>query len=38
MGEGAGGSPVEMAYRSRSLQISVLGWAMATAWSLGFSV
>ena len=38
MGEGAGGSPVEMAYRSRSLQISVLGWAMATAWSLGFSL
>jgi len=36
MGEGAGGSPVEMAYRSRSLQISVFGWAVATAWSLGF--
>jgi hypothetical protein len=38
MGEGAGGSPVEMAYRSRSLQICVLGWLIATAWSLGLSL
>jgi decaprenyl-phosphate phosphoribosyltransferase len=38
MGEGAGGSPVEMAYRSRPLQICVLGWVIATAWSLGFSL
>jgi hypothetical protein len=35
IGEGAGGSPVEMAYRSRSLQICVLGWLIATTWSLG---
>ena len=35
MREGVGGSPVELAYRSRSLQIAVLGWAIATAWSLG---
>jgi 4-hydroxybenzoate polyprenyltransferase len=35
MGEGAGGSPVEMVYRSRSLQICVVGWLIATAWSLG---
>ncbi len=35
IGEGAGGSPVEMAYRSRSLQICVLGWLIVTAWSLG---
>ena len=38
MKEGVGGSPVEMAYRSRSLQIAVLGWAIATAWSLGLSL
>ena len=38
MGQGAGGSPVEMAYRSRSVQICVLGWAIATAWSLGPSL
>jgi len=38
MGQGAGGSPVEMAYRSRSVQICVLGWAIATAWSLGISL
>jgi 4-hydroxybenzoate polyprenyltransferase len=38
MGEGAGGSPVEMAYRSRPLQICVLGWVIATAWSLGISL
>jgi 4-hydroxybenzoate polyprenyltransferase len=36
--EGAGGSPVEMAYRSRSLQLCVVGWAIATAWSFGISV
>jgi 4-hydroxybenzoate polyprenyltransferase len=38
VGEGAGGSPVEMAYRSRPLQICVLGWVIATAWSLGISL
>jgi 4-hydroxybenzoate polyprenyltransferase len=38
MGEGAGGSPVEMAYRSRPLQLCVLGWMVATAWSLGVSL
>jgi 4-hydroxybenzoate polyprenyltransferase len=38
MGQGAGGSPVEMAYRSRPLQICVLGWLIATAWSLGLSL
>jgi 4-hydroxybenzoate polyprenyltransferase len=38
MGEGAGGSPVEMAYRSRPLQLCVLGWVIATAWSLGISL
>jgi 4-hydroxybenzoate polyprenyltransferase len=35
MGKGVGGSPVELAYRSRPLQFAVLGWALATAWSLG---
>ena len=30
-----GGDPVELAYRSRPLQLCVLGWALATAWSLG---
>jgi len=38
MGEGAGGSPVEIAYRSRPLQICVLCWIIATAWSLGLSL
>ena len=38
MAEGAGGSPVEMAYRSRPLQLCVLGWMIATAWSLGLSL
>jgi 4-hydroxybenzoate polyprenyltransferase len=38
VGEGAGGSPVEMAYRSRPLQICVIGWVIATAWSLGVSL
>jgi 4-hydroxybenzoate polyprenyltransferase len=33
--EGAGGAPVELAYRSRALQACVLGWAVATAYSLG---
>ena len=36
--EGAGGSPVEMVYRSRTLQLCVLGWAIATAWSFGISL
>ena len=35
MGKGVGGSPVELAYRSRPLQFAVLGWVIATAWSLG---
>jgi 4-hydroxybenzoate polyprenyltransferase len=33
--QGAGGDPVELAYRSRPLQLCVLGWALATGWSLG---
>jgi decaprenyl-phosphate phosphoribosyltransferase len=28
-------APVELAWRSRSLQLCGLGWALATAWSLG---
>jgi len=33
--QGVGGDPVEIAYRSRSLQLCLLGWGAATAWSLG---
>ena len=33
--QNAGGSPVEMVFRSLSLQLCVLGWLVATAWSLG---
>lgn len=36
--EGAGASPVEMAYRSRPLQLCVIGWALATAWSFGVAL
>ncbi len=32
----AGASPVEMAYRSRSLQLCGAGWLVATVWSLGW--
>lgn len=31
----AGGSPVEMVFRSRELLLCVVGWTVATAWSLG---
>ena len=33
--EDAGGSPVEIAYTSRSSQICALGWVVAVTWSLG---
>ena len=33
--EGIGGSPVEVAYRSRSMQICAAGWLAAVTWSLG---
>jgi len=33
--EGAGGSPVEIAYCSRSTQICALAWLIAVSWSLG---
>lgn len=33
--EGAGGSPVETAYRSLSTQICGVGWLVAVTWSLG---
>lgn len=33
--EDAGGSPVEIAYHSRSTQICALGWVVAVVWSLG---
>ena len=33
--EAAGGSPVEIAYHSRSTQICALGWVVAVVWSLG---
>jgi decaprenyl-phosphate phosphoribosyltransferase len=33
--ENAGGSPVEIVYRSPSIQLCALGWAAAVAWSLG---
>jgi len=32
--EGAGGSPVEIVYSSRSSQICALGWIVAVTWSL----
>ena len=33
--EDAGGSPVEIAYTSRSSQICAIGWVVAVTWSLG---
>ncbi len=33
--EGAGGSPVDVAYRSLSTQICAAGWIAAVTWSLG---
>jgi len=33
--ENAGGSPVEIAYTSRSSQICAIGWIIAVLWSLG---
>jgi 4-hydroxybenzoate polyprenyltransferase len=33
--EGAGGSPVETAYHSLSMQACALGWIVAVTWSLG---
>jgi 4-hydroxybenzoate polyprenyltransferase len=33
--QNAGGSPVEIAYSSRSSQLCALGWAIAVTWSLG---
>jgi 4-hydroxybenzoate polyprenyltransferase len=33
--EGIGGSPVEVAYRSRSMQVCAAGWLVAVTWSLG---
>jgi 4-hydroxybenzoate polyprenyltransferase len=33
--EGAGGSPVEIAYHSRTTQICAIGWMVAVTWSLG---
>ena len=33
--EGAGGSPVQIAYHSRTTQICAVGWLVAVTWSLG---
>ena len=33
--EGAGGSPVDIAYRSLTTQICAVGWIVAVTWSLG---
>jgi decaprenyl-phosphate phosphoribosyltransferase len=33
--EGAGGSPVKIAYHSRTTQICAVGWLVAVTWSLG---
>jgi len=33
--ENAGGSPVEVAYRSWKIQICAVGWAVAATWGLG---
>ena len=33
--EGIGGSPVDVAYRSPSLQACAIGWIVAVTWSLG---
>ena len=33
--EGIGGSPVDVAYHSRSMQACAVGWMVAVTWSLG---
>ena len=33
--EGIGGSPVDVAYRSRSMQVCAVCWMLAVTWSLG---
>jgi 4-hydroxybenzoate polyprenyltransferase len=33
--EGIGGSPVDVAYHSRSMQACAVGWIVAVTWSLG---
>jgi 4-hydroxybenzoate polyprenyltransferase len=33
--EGIGGSPVDIAYHSRSMQVCAIGWIVAVTWSLG---
>ncbi len=33
--EGIGGSPVDIAYHSRSMQVCAVGWMVAVTWSLG---
>jgi 4-hydroxybenzoate polyprenyltransferase len=33
--EGIGGSPVDVAYHSRSIQACAVGWMVAVTWSLG---
>ena len=33
--EGIGGSPVDIAYHSRSMQACAVGWIVAVTWSLG---
>ena len=33
--ENEGGSPVDIAYHSRSTQVCALGWIVAVIWSLG---
>ena len=33
--DGIGGSPVDVAYRSRSIQACAIGWMVAVTWSLG---
>ena len=35
IGENVGGSPVEVAFTSRSTQLCAIGWAVAVTWSLG---
>jgi hypothetical protein len=32
--DGAGESPVDIAFRSRSLQVCALGWVLSVLWSL----
>jgi 4-hydroxybenzoate polyprenyltransferase len=33
--KGIGGSPVDVAYHSRSMQVCAVGWMLAVTWSLG---